>query len=67
MSGAVKDQYQALPCLPRDVALEKERLRKTLGDSLLEINHYCFEWHKAFKEGLNHSVAGGGAVDAASI
>ena len=65
MTELVKSQYEALPYPPRTAALEKERLLRTVGDSLLEINHYCFQGQKDFKEGLNCLVAGGGTGDSA--
>ena len=61
----VAAQYEKLPYPPREIKLEQDRLLQTVGDNLLEINHYCFEGLADFESGINCLVAGGGTGDAA--
>jgi ubiquinone/menaquinone biosynthesis C-methylase UbiE len=61
----VAAQYEKLPYPPREIKLEQDRLLETVGDNLLEINHYCFQGLADFENGINCLVAGGGTGDAA--
>ena len=61
----VKQQYEALPYPPRSPADETQRLVRTVGDDLAELNHYCFKARQSFRDHFRCLVAGGGTGDAA--
>ncbi|OQW39354.1 MAG: hypothetical protein A4S08_07370 [Proteobacteria bacterium SG_bin4] len=61
--SAVKQQYEALPYPPRNPGDEKSRLLRTVGDSLTELNHYCFKGQRNFDRDFRCLVAGGGTGD----
>jgi len=60
---SVKQQYEALPYPPRNPADENKRLVQTVGDTLAELNHYCFNGRKDFNYDFRCLVAGGGTGD----
>lgn len=64
-TSLVKQQYEALPYPPRDPADERQRLLRTVGDDLTELNHYCFKGRQNFQDHFRCLVAGGGTGDAA--
>lgn len=61
--SSVKQQYEALPYPPRNPGDEKSRLLRTVGDSLTELNHYCFKGQRTFDRDFRCLVAGGGTGD----
>ena len=61
----VRQQYEELPYPPRNPADEKQRLLRTVGDDLTELNHYCFKARQNFQDHFRCLVAGGGTGDAA--
>ena len=61
--SSVKQQYEALPYPPRNPGDEKSRLLRTVGDSLTELNHYCFKGQRNFDRDFRCLVAGGGTGD----
>ncbi|MGZ8197218.1 MAG: class I SAM-dependent methyltransferase, partial [Burkholderiales bacterium] len=61
----VKQQYEELPYPPRNPADENQRLLRTVGDDLAEMNHYCFRGRQSFQNHFRCLVAGGGTGDAA--
>ena len=62
----VKMQYETLPYPPRVPEDESNRLIKTLGDNLLELNHYCFNGRRNFESDFKCLVAGAGTGDGLS-
>ena len=64
-TSLVKQQYEELPYPPRNPADEKQRLLRTAGDDLAELNHYCFKGRQNFQDHFRCLVAGGGTGDAA--
>ncbi|MGZ9067756.1 MAG: class I SAM-dependent methyltransferase, partial [Burkholderiales bacterium] len=50
---------------PRNPADENQRLLRTVGDDLAEMNHYCFKGRQSFQNHFRCLVAGGGTGDAA--
>lgn len=64
-TSLVKQQYEELPYPPRNPADEKQRLLRTVGDDLTELNHYCFKGKQNFQDHFRCLVAGGGTGDAA--
>lgn len=65
LTATIKEQYELLPYPPREPEQERNRLVRTVGDSLLEISHYCFAGRKNWNLGVRCLVAGGGTGDAA--
>ncbi len=63
--SSVKQQYEELPYPPRNPEDEKHRLIRTIGDSLIELNHCCFDGRKDFNQNFRCLVAGGGTGDSA--
>lgn len=63
MISSVKQQYEALPYPPRNPEDEKNRLLRTVGDSLSELNHCCFKGQRNFNQDFRCLVAGGGTGD----
>lgn len=61
--SSVKQQYEALPYPPRNPGDEKSRLLRTVGDSLSELNHWCFKGQRNFDQDFRCLVAGGGTGD----
>ena len=61
--SSVKQQYEELPYPPRNPEDEKKRLLRTIGDSLGELNHCCFQGRKDFNQDFRCLVAGGGTGD----
>ncbi|MFZ1852291.1 MAG: class I SAM-dependent methyltransferase [Nitrosomonas sp.] len=61
--SSVKQQYEALPYPPRNPSDEKSRLLRTVGDSLTELNHWCFKGQRNFDQDFRCLVAGGGTGD----
>lgn len=61
--SSVKQQYEALPYPPRNPEDEKIRLLRTVGDTLSELNHYCFKGKRNFNQDFRCLVAGGGTGD----
>lgn len=61
----VEQQYEELPYPPRNPADERQRLLRTVGDDLTELNHYCFKGRQDFQDHFRCLVAGGGTGDAA--
>lgn len=64
-TSLVKQQYEELPYPPRNPADERQRLVRTAGDDLSELNHYCFKGKQSFQDNFRCLVAGGGTGDAA--
>ncbi len=64
-TSRVKQQYEAFPYPPRNPADERQRLLRTVGDDLAELNHYCFKGKQNFQDRFRCLVAGGGTGDAA--
>jgi SAM-dependent methyltransferase len=59
----VQEHYMDYPYPFRDPEDEKTRLLSLMGESLGEINHWCFGGKKDFKKGFRMLVAGGGTGD----
>lgn len=60
----VKDHYEDYPYPYRDPNDENKRLLEIIGESLIEINHWCFKGKKDFKSNFRVLIAGGGTGDA---
>ena len=60
---SVKQQYEELPYPPRNPEDEKNRLLRTIGDYLGELNHCCFNGRRDFNQNFRCLVAGGGTGD----
>lgn len=64
-TSRVREHYETLPYPPRNPADERQRLVRTVGDDLAEMNHYCFKGRQTFQDRFRCLVAGGGTGDAA--
>lgn len=61
--SSVRQQYEELPYPPRNPEDEKKRILRTIGDSLGELNHCCFQGRKDFNQDFRCLVAGAGTGD----
>ncbi len=64
-TSRIKQQYESFPYPPRDPADERQRLVRTVGDDIAELNHHCFRGRQNFRNRFRCLVAGGGTGDAA--